>query len=48
MLGFLPKEKQKKKNTKGSKAFNIIGKSAQNHKYIDDGTRYPNTVLEFG
>lgn len=46
---FVAKGKAKKKNnSKGSKAFDIRGKAAQNYKYIDDGTRYPDSILEFG
>lgn len=30
-----------------SKVFDIRGKAAQNYSYTDDGSRYPDTVLEF-
>lgn len=34
-------------NSKKSKAFKIAGKAAKNYVYKDDGSRYPDTVLEF-
>ncbi|WP_052594178.1 site-specific DNA-methyltransferase [Aureispira sp. CCB-QB1] len=46
---FVSKGKSKKKNNaKNCKAFAIRGKASENYVYKDDGTRYPDTVLEFG
>lgn len=45
---FVAKGKAKKKNNaKNCKAFAIRGKASKNYVYKDDGTRYPDTVLEF-
>lgn len=45
---FISKGKsKKKKNNTNCKAFSISGKASENYEYQDDGTRYPDTVLEF-
>lgn len=45
---FVAKGKAKKKNNaKNCKAFDIRGKASQNYVYKDDGSRYPDSVLEF-
>lgn len=45
---FKKKGKAKMKgNSKSSKAFSIVGKAAENYFYTDDGSRYPDSVLEF-
>jgi len=36
-----------KKNNSNCKAFSITGKACESYEYKDDGTRYPDTVLEF-
>lgn len=45
---FRAKGKAKKSHNKlSSKAFTISGKASENYQYRDDGTRYPDTILEF-
>ena len=45
---FVSKGKSKKRNNaKNCKAFNISGKASKEYTYKDDGTRYPDSVLEF-
>lgn len=44
---FVQKGKAKRKSNQKSKAFKIRGKASENYVYKDDGTRYPDTVLEF-
>lgn len=45
---FVAKSKGKKTtNAHSCKAFNISGEASKNYSYKDDGTRYPDTILEF-
>lgn len=45
---FIAKGKAKQRNNaKSSKAFTISGKKSENYVYKDDGTRYPDSILEF-
>ena len=45
---FIVKGKAKRKHNRTScKAFEIRGKASEDYVYKDDGTRYPDTVLEF-
>lgn len=39
---------KRKGNYQGSKAFKINGTARFSYQYTDNGTRYPDTVLEFG
>lgn len=45
---FVAKSKGKKSNNaQASKAFNISGEATKNYTYKDDGSRYPDSILEF-